>query len=164
MRLHFVGVACVALLALGQMGLRCGTKAVCLFPLLHRMGTTPSTASLQQQAEMLKELGDHGVGHVGPLVSIAERLKTLDAPRSQVVSDHHGCRPHSGQAAPTIPSSRTSWCWLPGRHVQFDVIVNGGKPSPRLSRPTGGGDRCHHVRPGPRFAPICSSTRTPAVG
>jgi sugar phosphate isomerase/epimerase len=83
--------------------------------------------SLQQQAEMLKELGYDGVGHLW-LDNIPERLKTLDEAglklyQITIVLDMTPGK----QAYP--PAFKDVLPLLKGRHVQFDLLTNGAKPS-----------------------------------
>jgi sugar phosphate isomerase/epimerase len=83
--------------------------------------------SLKQQAEMLKELGYDGVGHLW-LDNVAERLKTLDEAGLKlyqitiVVDVTPGKQPYDPRLKDVLPL-------LKGRHVQFDLLLNGGKPS-----------------------------------
>jgi sugar phosphate isomerase/epimerase len=83
--------------------------------------------SLMQQAEMLKELGYDGVGHLW-LDNVAERLKTLDETGLKlyqitivvdVTPGKRACDPRFKDVLPL----------LKGRHVQFDLLMSGGKPS-----------------------------------
>jgi sugar phosphate isomerase/epimerase len=83
--------------------------------------------SLQQQAEMLKDLGYDGVGHLW-LDNIPERLKTLDDAglklyQITIVLDMTPGK----QAYP--PAFKDILPLLKGRHVQFDLLTNGAKPS-----------------------------------
>ena len=83
--------------------------------------------SLKQQAEMLKELGYDGVGHLW-LDNIPERLKTLDEAGLKlyqitiVLDITPGKQAYPAGFKDVLPL-------LKGRHVQFDLLVNGGKPS-----------------------------------
>ena len=81
--------------------------------------------SLKQQAEMLKELGYDGVGHLW-LDNVAERLKTLDEAGLKLyqISIVLDMTPGK-QAYP--PAFKDVLPLLKGRQVQFDLLVNGGK-------------------------------------
>ena len=115
--------------------------------------------SLKQQAEMLKELGYDGVGHLW-LDNVAERLKTLDEAGLKLyqISIVLDMTPGK-QAYP--PAFKDVLPLLKGRQVQFDLLVNGGKPSDPLPRSARGGSPPPDVRPGPAIrAPSCCSIRT----
>lgn len=83
--------------------------------------------SLEQQAEMLKELGYDGVGHIW-LDNVAERLKTLDAKGLKLfqitmnVDVAPGKTPYDARFKDVMPL-------LKGRNVQFCLLLNGMKPS-----------------------------------
>lgn len=83
--------------------------------------------SLEQQAQMLKELGYDGVGHLW-LDNIPERLKTLDAAGLKLyqititVDIAPGKTPYDPRLKEVMPL-------LKGRGVQFDLLINGMKPS-----------------------------------
>ncbi len=91
--------------------------------------------TLQQQAEMLKELGYDGVGHLW-LDNVAERLKTVDEAGlklyqiSIVVDVTPGKQAYDPRLKDVLPL-------LKGRQVQFDLLVNGGKPSDSSLDPQG---------------------------
>ncbi len=80
-----------------------------------------------QQAAMLKELGYEGVGHIY-LDGVAERLKSLDAA---------GLKLYQITMAVDLTPGKTPYdrrfkevlALLKGRHVQFDLIFNGGRSS-----------------------------------
>jgi sugar phosphate isomerase/epimerase len=84
--------------------------------------------SFEQQAEMLKELGYPGVGHIW-LDKVEERLKTLDAVGlrlyqiTMVVEVGAGKTPYDSQRFKEVCAL------IKGRHVQFCLLVNGAKPS-----------------------------------
>ncbi len=81
----------------------------------------------QEQAEMLRDLGYPGVGHIW-LDQLAERLATLDARGlrlfqiTMVVDVGPGKTPYDPRFKDVLPL-------LAGREVQFDLIVNGRPPS-----------------------------------
>lgn len=83
--------------------------------------------SLEQQAQMLKDLGYDGVGHLW-LDNIPERLKTLDAAGLKLyqititVDIAPGKTPYDPRLKEIMPL-------LKGRGVQFDLLINGMKPS-----------------------------------
>jgi sugar phosphate isomerase/epimerase len=84
--------------------------------------------SLAEQAEMLKELGYSGAGHLW-LDQVPERLKTLDAAgvklfqiylRVSIAPDAHP--PYDARLKETLPLLR-------GRGTMLAVLMTGGKPS-----------------------------------
>lgn len=83
--------------------------------------------NLEQQAAMLKELGYDGVGHLW-LDKIPERLQTLDAAGLRLfqitiaVDIAPGKPSYDARLKEVMPL-------LKGRHVQFVLLMNGGKPS-----------------------------------
>ena len=83
--------------------------------------------NLEQQAAMIKELGYDGVGHLW-LDNIPERLKTLDAAGLKLfqitlsVDIAPGKPGYDARLKDVMPL-------LKGRHVQFVLLMNGGKPS-----------------------------------
>ena len=84
--------------------------------------------SFEQQAEMLKELGYPGVGHIW-LDKVEERIKTLDAAGlrlfqiTMVVEVAPGKTPYDAQRFKEV-------CTLiKNRHVQFCLLLNGAKSS-----------------------------------
>ncbi len=82
----------------------------------------------EEQAIMLKELGYPGVGHIW-LDKVEERLKTLDAAGlrlyqiTMVVDLAPGKPPYDAKRFKEVCSV------IKGRGVQFDLLVNGRKPS-----------------------------------
>ncbi len=83
--------------------------------------------NLEQQAQMLKELGYDGVGHLW-LDNIPERLKTLDAAGLRLfqitirVDITPGKQPYDPRLKEVMPL-------LKGRRVQFVLLMHGLKPS-----------------------------------
>ncbi len=81
----------------------------------------------EQQAEMLKDLGFEGVGHIW-LDGVAQRLKTLDAAGlklfqiTMTVDVAPGKAPYDARFGEVL-------ALVKGRRVQFDLLVNGMKPS-----------------------------------
>jgi sugar phosphate isomerase/epimerase/HEAT repeat protein len=80
-----------------------------------------------EQAAMLKELGYPGVGHIY-LDGVAERIKSLDA---------QGLRLFQITMAVSLDPSKPAYdkrfkdvlALVKGRHVQFDLLINGRPPS-----------------------------------
>ena len=83
--------------------------------------------SFEQQAEMLKSLGYDGVGHIW-LDKVAERLKTLDAVGLKLYQITMTVNVAPGKPA-YDPRFKDVLALVKGRHVQFDLLVSGGKPS-----------------------------------
>lgn len=83
--------------------------------------------SYKEQAEMLKELGYEGVGHIW-LDNVAERLKTLDESGLRLFQITMPV-----ELAPGKPAYDARFkdvlALVKGRKVQFCLLFNGGKPS-----------------------------------
>ncbi len=83
--------------------------------------------TFEQQAEMLKELGYPGVGHIW-LDKVEERIKTLDASGlrlfqiTMVVEVAPDKKPYDARFRDVL-------ALIKGRQVQFCLLVNGMKPS-----------------------------------
>ena len=83
---------------------------------------------IEEQAVMLKELGYPGVGHIW-LDKVEERLKTLDAAGlrlyqiTMVVDLTPGKAPYDAKRFKEVCAA------IKSRNVQFDLLVNGSKPS-----------------------------------
>ncbi len=83
--------------------------------------------SFTEQATMLKELGYDGVGHIW-LDNLADRIKTLDDAGLRLfqititVEVGPGKPAYDARLKDILPL-------IKGRHVQFDLLVNGMKPS-----------------------------------
>lgn len=83
--------------------------------------------SFAEQATMLKELGYDGVGHIW-LDNLADRIKTLDDAGLRLfqititVEVGPGKPAYDSRLKDILPL-------IKGRHVQFDLLVNGMKPS-----------------------------------
>lgn len=82
--------------------------------------------SLEEQAQMLKELGYEGVGHLW-LDNVAERLKTLDAHGLKLFQITIRVDLTPGKE-PFDPRFKATMPLLKGRHVQIDTIIAGMKP------------------------------------
>lgn len=84
--------------------------------------------SFEEQAQMLKELGYPGVGHIW-LDKVEERIKTLDAAGlrlfqiTMVVDVAPGKTPYDAARFKEVCAA------IKGRKVQFCLLVNGMKPS-----------------------------------
>lgn len=84
--------------------------------------------SFEEQAQMLKELGYAGVGHIW-LDKVEDRIKTLDAAGlrlfqiTMVVDVGPGKTPYDTARFKEVCSV------IKGRQVQFDLLLNGMKPS-----------------------------------
>jgi len=83
--------------------------------------------NLEQQAQMLKELGYDGVGHLW-LDNIPERLKTLDAAGLKLFQITMTVDITPGKQA-YDPRFKEILPLLKGRGVQFVLLMNGLKPS-----------------------------------
>jgi sugar phosphate isomerase/epimerase len=83
--------------------------------------------NFEQQAEMLKELGYDGVGHIG-LDRVAERLKTLDAAGLRLFQITMVVDLTPGKPA-YDPVFKQVLELVSGRHVQFCLLVTGAKSS-----------------------------------
>ena len=84
--------------------------------------------SFEEQAQMLKELGYDGVGHIW-LDKVEDRLKSLDAAGltlfqiTMVVDVSAGKPPYDTNRFKQVCAA------IKGRHVQFDLLLNGMKSS-----------------------------------
>ncbi len=83
--------------------------------------------SFKEQAQMLKELGYDGVGHIW-LDQVAERLKTLDDAGLKLYQITMTVDVAPGKQA-YDPRFKEVLGLVKGRHVQFDLLLNGMKPS-----------------------------------
>jgi sugar phosphate isomerase/epimerase len=83
--------------------------------------------NMEQQAQMLKELGYDGVGHIW-LDNIPERLKTLDAAGLKLFQITMTVDITPGKQA-YDPRFKEFMPLLKGRHVQFLLLMSGMKPS-----------------------------------
>ena len=83
--------------------------------------------NLEQQAQMLKELGYDGVGHLW-MDNLAERLKTLDAAGLKLFQITLLVDITPGKQA-YDPRFKELMPLLKGRGVQFLLLMNGMKPS-----------------------------------
>lgn len=83
--------------------------------------------NFEQQAQMLKELGYTGVGHIW-LDGVAERLKTLDAAGLKLYQITMNVDVGEGKQ-PYDPRLKDVLKLVNGRKVQFCLLVNGHKPS-----------------------------------
>ena len=83
--------------------------------------------SFEQQAEMLKSLGYDGVGHIW-LDNVAERLKTLKAAGLKLYQITMTVDVTPGKQA-YDPRFKDVLALVKGSHMQFALLVSGGKPS-----------------------------------
>ncbi len=83
--------------------------------------------TFEEQAAMLKELGYPGVGHIW-LDKVAERLATLDKAGLKLFQITMTVEVGPGKQA-YDPRFKDTLGLLKGRHVQFDLLLNGMKPS-----------------------------------
>jgi sugar phosphate isomerase/epimerase len=83
--------------------------------------------SFEQQAEMLKDLGYSGVGHIW-LDKVKERLDTLDRAGLRLYQITMTVDVAPGKQ-PYEPRFKEVLDLVKGRRVQFDLLLNGMKPS-----------------------------------
>ncbi len=83
--------------------------------------------SFAEQAQMLKDLGYDGVGHIW-LDNVAERIKTLDEAGLKLYQITMTVDLTSGKPA-FDPRFKDVLSLVKGRHVQFCLLINGAKPS-----------------------------------
>lgn len=81
----------------------------------------------KEQAEMLKELGYDGVGHIF-LDKVAERIQTLDEAGLVLYQITMNVDLAPGKA-PYEPKFKEVLKLVKGRNVQFDLLLNGRNPS-----------------------------------
>jgi sugar phosphate isomerase/epimerase len=89
--------------------------------------------TFEQQAAMLRELGYDGVGHIW-LDKVAERIRSLDEAGLKLYQITMTVDLTPGKP-PYDPRFRDVLALVKGRHVQFDLLVSGGKPSDPASDP-----------------------------
>jgi sugar phosphate isomerase/epimerase len=82
--------------------------------------------TLPKQAELLKELGYDGVGHLW-LANVAERIRTLDAAGLTLYQIQINLDLTPGKPA-YDPALKDVLPLLKGRRVQIDLMINGLKP------------------------------------
>lgn len=92
--------------------------------------------SLQQQAEMLKELGYDGAGHLW-LDQVPERLKTLDAEGLKLFQIYIRVDIAPDAKQPYDLRLKEILLLLKGRPTQLAALVTGGKPSDESCDPRG---------------------------
>jgi sugar phosphate isomerase/epimerase len=83
--------------------------------------------NFEEQAQMLKELGYDGVGHIW-LDKVAERLQSLDAVGLRLFQITMTVDLTPGKTT-YDPRFKEVLALVKGRQVQFDLLVSGGKPS-----------------------------------
>ena len=84
--------------------------------------------SLQEQAELLKELGYAGAGHLW-LDGLADRLRTLDASGLKLFQVYFRVDLSAGAKEPYDSRLKEMLPLLKGRGTQIAALVGGGKPS-----------------------------------
>jgi sugar phosphate isomerase/epimerase len=84
--------------------------------------------SLPQQAELLKELGYDGAGHLW-LDQVPERLQTLDAAGLKLYQIYLRVDVAAGAKTPYDPRLKEVLPLLKGRDTMLAVLLGGGKPS-----------------------------------
>jgi sugar phosphate isomerase/epimerase len=120
-------VSCVACLPLGAADPIKTAKPRELFAFC--MDTHDSKKrSLQEQAELLKELGYAGAGHLW-LDGLAERIRTLDASGLKLFQVYFRVDISTGAKEPYDPKLKEALPLLKGRGTQIAALVGGGKPS-----------------------------------
>ncbi len=126
MNVKFLGGLLLAWLALVQAAPAAGQKVYPFFPFCidwHDAKHRP----YKDQAAMLKDLGYDGVGHIF-LDGVAERIKTLDDAGLTLyqitmnVDVGAGKQPYEARFKDVLKLVK-------GRHVQFDLLLNGAKSS-----------------------------------
>lgn len=84
--------------------------------------------SFEEQAQMLKELGYAGVGHIW-LDKVEDRLKTLDAAGLKLFQITMVVDLTPGKPPYDVARFKEVCAAIKGCGVQFDLLVNGRKPS-----------------------------------
>ncbi len=90
--------------------------------------------SLQQQAELLKELGYDGAGHLW-LDNVSERLKTLDAAGLKLFQIYLRVDIAPNAKSPYDARLKEILPLLKGRDTMLALLVTGGKPSDQTLDP-----------------------------
>jgi sugar phosphate isomerase/epimerase len=90
--------------------------------------------SFEQQAEMLKELGYPGVGHIW-LDKVEERIKTLNAAELKLFQITMPVELAPGKTPYDANRFKGVCAAIEGRGVQFCLLLNGMKPSDRTVDP-----------------------------
>ncbi len=88
----------------------------------------------EEQAQMLKELGYDGVGHIW-LDKVEERLKTLDAAGLRLFQIT--MQVNISTNSPYDPRFKDVLALVNGRKVQFCLLISGAKPSDASADPRG---------------------------
>ena len=84
--------------------------------------------SLQEQADLLKELGYDGAGHLW-LDKLTERIKTLDAAGLKLFQVYVRLSVSPGEKRPYDPRLKDFLPLLKGRDTMLAVLIGGGRPS-----------------------------------
>ncbi|MEI8373586.1 MAG: sugar phosphate isomerase/epimerase [Planctomycetota bacterium] len=126
MNVKFIGTMLVTWLVMVQAAVAAEQKTYPFFPFCIDWHDAKHR-SYKEQAEMLKELGYDGVGHIF-LDGVAERLKTVDAAGltlyqiTMTVDVAPGKRPYEARFKDVLKLVK-------GRNMQFALLVNGATPS-----------------------------------
>ena len=126
MNVKFLGAALVTWLAIVQASAAAGQKTYPFFPFCIDWHDAKHR-SYKEQADMLKDLGYDGVGHIF-LDGVAERLKTLDDAGLTLyqitmnVDVAPGKPPYEARFKDVLKLVK-------GRNVQFALLLNGATPS-----------------------------------
>jgi len=84
--------------------------------------------TLAQQAQLLKQLGYDGAGHLW-LAGLRERIDTLDAAGLKLFQVYFRLNISAGAKRPYDPQLKRALLLLKGRPTTVAVLVSGGKPS-----------------------------------
>ncbi len=126
MTVKFLGAALVAWLAVVQVAAAAGPKTCPFFPFCIDWHDAKHR-SYKEQADMLKDLGYDGVGHLF-LDGVAERLKTLDEAGLTLYQITMSVNVAAGKP-PYDARFKDVLKLVKGRNVQFALLVNGATPS-----------------------------------
>jgi sugar phosphate isomerase/epimerase len=126
MKMRFLTTLCAAWIALSSLANAADPKPYAFFPFCIDWHDAKKR-SFTEQADMLKSLGYDGVGHIW-LDQVAERIKTLDAAGLKLFQITMVVEVGPAKQA-YDPRFKEVLALLKGRHVQFDLLVNGMKSS-----------------------------------
>jgi sugar phosphate isomerase/epimerase len=126
MKMKLLSILCTSWLAMTTLANAAGPKAHPFFPFCIDWHDAKKR-SFTEQAEMLKSLGYDGVGHIW-LDQVAERIKSLDDAGLKLYQITMVVEVGPGKQA-YDPKFKEVLSLIKGRNVQFDLLVNGMKPS-----------------------------------
>jgi len=126
MNVKFLGAVLVTWLAMAHAAVAAGPKTYSFFPFCIDWHDAKHR-SYKEQAEMLKDLGYDGVGHIF-LDGVAERLKTLDAAGLTLYQITMNVDVAAGKP-PYEARFKDVLKLVKGRNVQFALLLNGATPS-----------------------------------